>query len=62
MNDQCSHLWVFDHKDHDDMYMRCRKCGTERICSVEDEQIHPFVANRVARELNIRHDNSDGDV
>ena len=63
MPDQCPHLWIYDHKDYTTLYMRCSRCKAVRTCEPGDELIHPFrVANMVARELNIRHDNVDGDV
>ena len=52
----CLHAWVYDHRDYENMYMRCIYC----------HQIRPTYpgecAARVSRELRIRHDDKDGDV
>lgn len=59
MNDKmesCSHVWVYDHTDHDTVFLRCPYCGMVRIAMPGE------VAARVSRELRIRHDDKDGDV
>lgn len=59
---QCQHVWVYDHKDYEHMYQRCKRCGRLKKTDVLNKMIHPYRANQVAKELNIRHDNVDGDV
>ena len=44
------------------MYQRCKRCGRLKKTDVLNKMIHPYRANQVAKELNIRHDNVDGDV
>ena len=54
--EQCQHVWIYDHLEHEILYMKCPRCG----------QIRPTMpgesACRISRELNIRHDDKDGDV
>lgn len=59
---QCQHVWMYDHKDYNDMFLKCQRCGKYRKNDQLNEMIHPYRANQVAKELNIRHDNVDGDV
>ena len=59
---ECQHVWIYDHKDYEHMYQRCKRCGKMKVTDVLTKMIHPYRANQVARELNIRHDNADGDV
>ena len=60
--DDCQHLRLYDHKDYTDLYKRCQRCGQVQKTEQLREMIHPYQANRVAMELNIRHDDVDGDV
>lgn len=59
---ECQHVWIYDHKSYTTIFMRCSRCGAVRTCDPGNELLHPFRANQVAKELNIRHDNVDGDV
>ena len=52
----CSHVWVYDHMQFEDVFMRCPRCGLVRIAYPGE------TAARVIRELKIRHDEKDGDV
>lgn len=54
--DVCSHVWVYDHCDHDAVYMRCPYCQMVRL-AMPGEPCH-----MVSNELKIRHDDQDGDV
>lgn len=52
----CSHVWVYDHADHDTVYLRCVWCNMVRIAMPGEP------CQMVSRELKIRHDDRDGDV
>lgn len=59
MNDameNCQHVWVYDHRDYETLYVKCPRCGMVRPTYPGE------VAARVSRELKIRHDGKDGDV
>ena len=60
MGSECQHLWVYDHKDFMDIFVRCLKCGAVRLANGGEKV--SLVANVTAMELNIRHDDKDGDV
>ena len=53
---RCSHVWVYDHTQFEDVYMRCPRCGLVRIAYPGE------TVAMVSRELKIRHDEKDGDV
>lgn len=54
--DICSHVWVYDHCDHDAVYMRCPYCNMVRL-AMPGEPCH-----MVSKELRIRHDGEEGDT
>jgi hypothetical protein len=54
--EQCHHVWVYDHRGFDDVWLRCPRCGMIRM-AMPGETCHI-----VSRELKIRHDGKDGDV
>lgn len=54
--ERCPHVWVYDHRQFDDVFLRCPRCGMVRIAMPGE------TAARVYRELKIRHDEKDGDV
>jgi DNA-directed RNA polymerase subunit RPC12/RpoP len=54
--ESCSHIWIYDHTDHDTVYMRCPYCNMVRL-AMPGEPCHV-----VSRELNIRHDGEEGDA
>jgi len=54
--ESCFHSWVYDHCAGEDVFIRCPYCGMVRI-AMPGETSH-----LVNRELNIRHDDRDGDV
>lgn len=54
--DTCSHVWVYDHCEHDTVFMRCPYCNMVRMAMPGE------TAHLVNRELQIRHDDKDGDV
>ena len=53
--DTCSHVWIYDHTEHDTVYMRCPRCQMVRL-AMPGETCH-----MVSRELKIRHDGEEGD-
>ena len=54
--ESCSHVWVYDHTDHDTVYMRCPYCNMVRL-AMPGEPCHI-----VNQELKIRHDGEEGDA
>lgn len=52
----CAHVWVYDHQAFEDIFLRCPYCGMVRLAELGEP------AARVSKELNIRHDDQDGDV
>lgn len=52
----CSHAWVYDGQQFDDVFLCCPYCGMIRM-AMPGETSHI-----VSRELKIRHDGEDGDV
>lgn len=54
--EECRHAWVYYHTEHDTVYLQCSLCRMVRI-AMPNEPCH-----LVSRELNIRHDDCDGDV
>lgn len=52
----CQHVWIYDHADFDNVFLRCPRCGMIRV-AYPGETCHV-----VSRELHIRHDGRDGDV
>ena len=55
-DDPCVHVWIYDHKDSVDIYMKCSRCGA--VKKVEQQRCN----NYLARLLRIRVDGKDGDV
>lgn len=53
---QCQHIWLYDHREYETLYMRCPRCGMIRPTYPGE------VASQVAKGLKIRHDGKDGDV
>lgn len=52
----CQHVWVYDHREHETLFVKCPRCGLTR------PTLPGEAAARVGRELRIRHDGKDGDV
>ena len=55
-DEPCVHVWIYDHKDYNDIYMKCARCGAYK--RVEQQKSN----NYLARLLRIRVDGKDGDV
>ena len=53
---ECQHIWVYSRRDYETLYVKCSRCGLERPTMPGKSAI------RVSRELNMRHDDRDGDV
>ena len=51
--ESCQHVWIYDHADFDDVFLRC---GMIRV-AYPGETCHV-----VSRELHIRHDAEEGDT
>lgn len=56
MMDVCSHVWVYDHCDHDAVYMRCPRCQMVRLATPGEP------SHLISNELKIRHDGEEGDT
>lgn len=54
--EQCQHVWLYDHQVYEIIYMRCPYCGLIRPAYPGE------VATQIAMGLKIRHDDKDGDV
>lgn len=53
----CPHIWVYDGKQGSDIWKICIRCGQTQLLGPYDP-----VPTLVAKELQIRHDDKDGDV
>lgn len=54
--ESCSHVWTYDHCDHDVVYMRCPYCQMLRPAMPGEP------CRMVSNELKIRHDGEEGDT
>ncbi len=54
--ESCSHIWLYDHTEHDTVYMRCQYCQMVRM-AMPGEPCH-----MISQELRIRHDGEEGDT
>lgn len=54
--ESCFHAWIYDHTEHETVYMRCPYCNMVRM-AMPGEPVH-----LVSKELKIRHDGEDGDA
>lgn len=53
----CQHIWVYEGKQGQDVWKICTRCGQTQLVGPYDA-----VQALVAKELQIRHDDKDGDV
>lgn len=54
--ENCSHVWVYDGMQFEDVFLRCPRCGMIRM-AMPGETNHI-----VSKELKIRHDGEEGDT